>query len=124
MRCLISAEYVCSPRRARCEEIIYTVDDRTFRMYLLMIRIWALTRLFDQKERERKNSSIADEKGEEKNWKKKIVPHFFTLHDATTHHSLLLLSLLFYHRHCSAAITTQSTTLSPRFVANVATHSQ
>ena len=42
-----------------------------------MIRIWALTRLFDQKERERKNSSIADEKGEEKNWKKK-KSHFFT----------------------------------------------
>ena len=58
-----------------------------------------------------------------KNWKK--TPHFFTLtHDATTHHSLLLLSLLSYHRHCSAAITTQSKTLSPRFVANVATHPQ
>jgi hypothetical protein len=100
--------------------MIDTVDDRTFRMYLLMIRIWALARLFDPK---RENSSIADEKGEEKNWKK--TPHFFTLtHDATTHHSLLLLSLLSYHRHCSAAITTQSKTLSPRFVANVATHSQ
>jgi len=37
-------------------------------------RIWALARLFDPK---KENSSIADEKGEEKNWKKKN-PHFFT----------------------------------------------
>lgn len=29
MRCLISADYVCSPRRARCEEMIDTVVDRT-----------------------------------------------------------------------------------------------
>ena len=62
-----------------------------------------------------------------KKGKKKLEKNssfFFTLKHATTHHSLLLLSLLSYHRHCSAAITTQSKTLSPRFVANVATHSQ
>ena len=92
-----------------------------------MNRIGALARVFDPK---KENSSILRKKGKKKIAKKRN--HFSSFfYPATRNHSLrvvllfllLLLSLLSYHHTTNTAIT-RTKTLSPRFVANVATHSQ